>query len=236
MGTDRYSSILLFGIPGSGKGTQGAILGRVPGFVHLAMGDVFRALDRSSPLGRKFLEFSTRGELVPGELTIEIWRGHVKAMIDSKAYRPDREFLLLDGIPRSPAQAAALEPFVDVTLVLHLVARDPETMVERMRKRALEQKRLDDADVAVIRRRFEVYRDSTEPVLKRFGPGIVRDIDATGTPARVLQSILEAVVPLQERTFANPLHCIDGEAARSSAATRSNPSSADAPSAGRRAR
>lgn len=205
MRRDKFSAILLFGIPGSGKGTQGAILGRIPGFVHLAMGDVFRALDRSSPLGRKFLEYSTRGELVPNDLTVQIWRGHVRSMIAAGSFRPDREFLLLDGIPRSPEQATALEPFVDVRLVVHLVARNPEEMIDRMRKRALEQQRPDDADVAVIRRRFEVYRETTEPVLCRFDRAIVRDIEATGTPARVLLSVLEAVVPLQEAAFQNPL-------------------------------
>ena len=151
------------------------------------------------------MEYSTRGDLVPDELTVEIWRRHVDGLIAANIYRPDRTYLLLDGVPRSSAQAAALEPFVDVKLVLHLVARKQEEMVERMRKRALEQKRPDDADVAVIRRRFEVYRETTEPVLKRFGPGIVRDIEATGTPARVMLSILEAVVPLQEKSFVNPL-------------------------------
>jgi len=205
MARDKFSTILLFGIPGSGKGTQGAILGSMPGFVHLGMGDVFRSLDRSSALGKKFLEYSTRGDLVPDELTVEIWRRHVDEMIASGAYRPDRTFLLLDGVPRSLAQAKALEPFVDVKLVLHLVARNQSEMVERMRKRAIEQKRPDDADVAVIRRRFEVYAETTEPVLRGFAPGIVCDVEATGTPARVMLSILEAVVPLQEKCFVNPL-------------------------------
>ncbi|MBX3354707.1 MAG: nucleoside monophosphate kinase [Phycisphaeraceae bacterium] len=205
MAPGKITSILLFGVPGSGKGTQGAILGRIPGFVHLAMGDVFRSLDRQSPLGRKFMEYSTRGELVPDDLTIEIWRDHVDSMIASGAYRPNREFLLLDGIPRSAAQAEALAPFVDVRLVIHLVAKDQEEMVERMRRRALQQQRPDDADVAVIRRRFEVYRESTKPVLCRFDRSLIRDIEASGTPGRVLLSILEAVVPLQESTFTNPL-------------------------------
>lgn len=201
----RFTSILLFGVPGSGKGTQGAILGRVPGFIHVAMGDVFRSLDRSSELGRRFLEFSTRGELVPDELTLNIWRGHVDRMIADGAYAPQRQFLLLDGIPRSEAQARALAAHVDVRLVLHLVCTDLDRMVERMRRRALHQNRPDDADEQVIRRRFEVYEATTEPVLRTFDPSIVRRIDALGTPARVLLSILEAVTPLQERIFPNPL-------------------------------
>ena len=63
--TDRYQTILLFGAPGSGKGTQGKILGQIPGFYHLSCGEVFRTLDTSSELGRTFMEYSSRGELVP---------------------------------------------------------------------------------------------------------------------------------------------------------------------------
>src|SRR5205814_1635842 len=60
----RYKSILLFGAPGSGKGTQGKILGSIPGFYHSACGDVFRSLDLQSEMGRVFWEYSSRGELV----------------------------------------------------------------------------------------------------------------------------------------------------------------------------
>ena len=67
----RYKTVLLFGAPGAGKGTQGKILGKVPGFYHLACGDVFRSLDMGSELGSKFMEYSSRGELVPDALTIE---------------------------------------------------------------------------------------------------------------------------------------------------------------------
>ena len=70
----KFKTILLFGTPGAGKGTQGKILGKVPGFFHLACGDVFRSLDMGSDLGKQFIAYSSRGELVPDELTIELWR------------------------------------------------------------------------------------------------------------------------------------------------------------------
>ena len=76
---DRYQTVLLFGAPGAGKGTQGKILGLVPGFFHLACGDVFRSLDVNSELGKEFLEYSSRGELVPDSLTIEMWRQNAHA-------------------------------------------------------------------------------------------------------------------------------------------------------------
>src|SRR5262245_46307142 len=74
----RYPCVLLFGAPGVGKGTQGKLLGQVPGFVHMASGDIFRSLDRSSELGRKFQEYSSKGLLVPDEVTVSVWKAHVQ--------------------------------------------------------------------------------------------------------------------------------------------------------------
>ncbi|MEY5032826.1 MAG: adenylate kinase, partial [Planctomycetota bacterium] len=108
-GTRRYKTILLFGAPGAGKGTQGKILGKVPGFYHLACGDVFRSLDMASDLGRKFMEYSSRGELVPDELTIEMWRQNMHAQTVLSIYKPNVDLLVLDGIPRNVNQAKHLE-------------------------------------------------------------------------------------------------------------------------------
>lgn len=70
---NRYTCYLLFGSPGAGKGTQGKVLGTIPGFYRCACGDVFRALDLRTPLGHQFAEFSSKGLLVPDELTMQLW-------------------------------------------------------------------------------------------------------------------------------------------------------------------
>src|SRR6185295_9118273 len=70
----KYRTILLFGAPGAGKGTQGKILGTIPNFFHCACGDVFRSLKTDSTVGQVFLEYSSRGELVPDQPTIDLWR------------------------------------------------------------------------------------------------------------------------------------------------------------------
>jgi adenylate kinase len=202
---NRYKTILLFGAPGVGKGTQGKILGHVPGFYHLACGDVFRSLDMTSPLGRKFLEFSSRGELVPDELTIEMWKQNIHAQTVLSIYKPAQDVLILDGIPRNVAQAKALEPYLEVLDVIHLVCRDVDAMVMRMRRRALKENRLDDADEKVIRRRFDVYERETAPVLGHYPRSIVHEVDAVGSPAVILQRILDIVAPIQDAHFRNPL-------------------------------
>ena len=173
---DRYKTILLFGAPGAGKGTQGKILGQIPGYYHLACGDVFRSLDTNSDLGKEFLAFSSRGELVPDTLTIEMWRQNVHAQTVLSLYKPNADLLILDGIPRNVAQAEAMDKHLDVLQVIHLVCPDINEMVTRMKRRALKENRLDDADEKVIRRRFEVYDAETSPVLKHYDPSVLTAI------------------------------------------------------------
>ena len=202
---DRFKTVLLFGAPGAGKGTQGKILGQIPGFFHLACGDVFRSLDTTSDLGSKFLDFSSRGELVPDEVTIEMWRQNMHAQTVLSLFKPKVDLLVLDGIPRSLGQAEALAPYLDVLSVIHLVCPDLDAMVQRMKKRAIKENRLDDADERVIRRRFEVYERETSPVLDHYPSELVTEVSAMGSPAEVLEHVLEAVVPVQNTHFHNPL-------------------------------
>jgi len=73
----KFRTVLLFGAPGAGKGTQGKILGTIPNFFHCACGDVFRSLKTDNPTGRIFLEYSSRGDLVPDQPTIDLWRDFI---------------------------------------------------------------------------------------------------------------------------------------------------------------
>ena len=202
---DKLRSILLFGQPGVGKGTQGAILGEIPGFSHLATGDMFRGLDRDSELGQEFMKYSTQGLLVPDELTCRLWYQYVQGLINTNKYNPVNDVLVLDGIPRSLAQAETLDEHIDVLGVIHLVCEDMEEVVQRMKRRAEIQNRPDDADEAVIRRRFEVYAQDTQPVLGHYDTSLVHDVTAVGNPGDILLNILEKVIPAIKGHFGNPL-------------------------------
>ncbi len=200
-----YRSVLLFGAPGVGKGTQGELLGRVPGFVHMASGDMFRALDPDSEMGRRVRQYSSQGLLVPDDVTISVWRDHVGHRVKKGTYRPDTELLVLDGIPRNTAQCDALGAHIEVLRVVHLKAPSVDEMVQRLKKRATKQGRSDDADEAVIRRRFEVYEQETSPVLEYYDARLLSKISALGLPAEVLMHVLEAIVPVYAASFSNPL-------------------------------
>ena len=191
----RYPSILLFGPPGVGKGTQGQILGSIPGFFHLATGDMFRSLDKESEIGMEFTRYSSQGLLVPDFLTVRLWLQHVEQLIARELYNPEVDVLLLDGIPRSVPQAESMKEYIDPCIIIHLVCEDLSEMVRRMQKRATEQGRPDDADESVIRKRFEVYSEQTAPVLACYDRSIISDIDALGTQAEVLLRVLSAVLP-----------------------------------------
>jgi len=191
----KYPSILLIGPPGVGKGTQGKMLGSIPSFFHLATGDMFRSLDKESEIGLEFTRYSTQGLLVPDFLTVRLWRQHVEQLIARELYTPNRDILLLDGIPRSEPQAETMQEYINPFIIIHLVCEDIDEMVRRMQKRATEQGRPDDTDESIIRKRFEVYAEQTAPVLACYNKDIIADIDALGTQAEVLLRILSKIVP-----------------------------------------
>lgn len=197
----RYRTVLLFGAPGAGKGTQGKILGTIPGFFHTSCGDIFRSMDIHSDLGRIFYEYSSRGELVPDDVTVRMWAKTIYAQSILSHYKPAADLLVLDGIPRTIEQARLMDQHIDVLQVIHLHCSDEQAMFERLRRRALKENRLDDADERVIRKRWHVYERETQPVLEHYQSDIIVPVDSLGSPARVLHDILDVLVPIQDEHF-----------------------------------
>ena len=190
----NYRTILLFGSPGAGKGTQGKILGTIPNFFHCACGDVFRSLKPDSPVGRIFLEYSSRGELVPDATTIELWHHFIDASTKSGRFHPEEDTLLLDGIPRNVTQAEMLKSTLNVIAIFNLSCPDREALVRRLQRRALRENRLDDANLDVIRNRLATYERESKPVLEYYSPKVRHHIDAGQKPHKVLFDILDWIV------------------------------------------
>lgn len=196
-----FRSVLLFGAPGVGKGTQGKILGSVPGFFHLSVGDVFRSIDIGSEQGKEICSFTSEGQFVPDDLTIRIWRNALEAYIGLANYKPREDLLILDGIPRNVEQTALIKNYIDVVKIVSFECDCEDEMVTRIQRRAIRENRADDANEEIIRRRFDIYREKSKPVLDRYDPSIISSVQAKGSPAEVLREIMEIVIPVQNEHF-----------------------------------
>ena len=189
----KYKTILLFGAPGAGKGTQGKILGTIPNFYHCACGDVFRGLRIDNELGRIFIDYSSRGELVPDDATVRLWKQSIQGTQALGQFNPEKDTLVLDGIPRNVHQAEMLQDSLDVRAVFYLTCGDFNKLVERLQRRALRENRLDDANLNVIRNRLETYDKETKPLLDFYGPKLVHTFDSTQSPVNVLRDLILTV-------------------------------------------
>lgn len=180
---DRLRAVLLIGPPGSGKGTLGRILGSVPGFSFVSMGEVLRSLDPQTEPGRTIHEHVRAGELVPSGLVVSAWDRHLEKEVEA-GFQPQTKLLVLDGLPRNVEQAELLSPRIEMKQVIHLICEDDDVLIERIRQR--DDGRKDDIDDDVIRHRFDVYREQTLPLLHWYPQETVASVDATGSPLEVL--------------------------------------------------
>lgn len=173
-------NVLMFGPPGSGKGTQSVTLAEKFNLLHLSTGDMLRAeLAASTDLGKKMAAIMAAGELVPDEVVIDM----IAQKVDTTAGKAGFVF---DGFPRTVQQAEALQTMLkergmEIDMMLVLDVGDTELM-DRMKKRALVSGRADDADEAVINNRIAVYRAKTEPVID-YGrrAGVCHQVDGVGS-------------------------------------------------------
>ncbi len=198
---NKYRTILLFGMPGSGKGTQGAVLGQLPSVVHIAMGEVFRKLPKFGRFGAEIGSFTSQGALVPDELTVRIWEKHIKILEMQEFLIREQHTLLLDGLPRNYHQAKMLDGILDVVQIFHLKILDTAKAVTRLKARALSENRLDDMNDEVIKRRLNTYHDDTFKTLSFYSADLIYDIDAGQTPLCVLRDIVNRMAVLQKEQY-----------------------------------
>jgi adenylate kinase len=193
----RYRSIILFGMPGSGKGTQGAVLGQLPAFAHISMGDVFRKIPRTGKFGREIEQYTSQGLMVPDDLTVRIFERHLNILEMQELVLPEEHTLILDGLPRNPAQAERLDGFIDVIQIFHLKINETVKAMERLRARALRENRLDDMSDEVIQRRLQTYYKETFETLRCYPTELILDVDAGRRAIDVLCDIANKLAQIK---------------------------------------
>ncbi|HEX2534142.1 MAG TPA: adenylate kinase [Chitinophagaceae bacterium] len=185
-------NLILFGPPGSGKGTQSERIVEKFGLVHLSTGNLLRQeIAERTPLGMEAKNFIDKGQLVPDEVVI--------GMIDTcLARNAGARGFLFDGFPRTVAQAEALDKLLalrksSITKVIALEVSEDE-LVARLLKRGETSGRTDDTDVSVIRNRFAVYRNETEPVAGHYQAlGKFESIKGEGTVDDIFHALSETI-------------------------------------------
>jgi adenylate kinase len=195
--SNRMINLILFGPPGSGKGTQAARLVEHYNLYHISTGDMFRSeIGNKTELGVLAKSYIDKGELVPDEVTINMLKKRVEN-------NPDVKGFIFDGFPRTVAQAKALDAMLSemgtpLTALLELKV-PAEELIVRLMDRAKVSGRTDDADPNVIKNRIQVYRENTLPVAGYYneqdkaydihGVGSIEEI--TGRLTAELDSVLQ---------------------------------------------
>ena len=185
-------NLILFGPPGSGKGTQSDRLVSKYGLIHLSTGNLLREeIAQKTPLGLKAKRFIDKGQLVPDEVVI----GMVDSYFDK---HKDAVGFLFDGFPRTVAQASALDNLMErkntnIASVLALEVGEDE-LVKRLLNRGKTSGRSDDSDEEVIRERFAVYNNETTPVAEHYRKrGKFQPVKGEGSVEEIFESICDAI-------------------------------------------
>lgn len=186
----KFSSILLFGPPGSGKGTLGKFLADAGTQVHLSAGAIFRSLPLNSAAGQLFFSCASKGQLLPDDVTIEIWKNYVRGLIATNSYYPENQDLLLDGIPRTLTQAKMLHEYISIRHIIVLEVSDTKELIARLKKRARKEGRLNDEYVDALEKRMSVYEKEIDTILNFYPPHLISKVNAEQKPLEVLRDVL----------------------------------------------
>lgn len=193
-------NLILFGPPGSGKGTQSEKIVEKFKLIHLSTGNLLRQeIADKTPLGLEAKNFMDKGQLVPDEVVI----GMIDSCLEKNA---NAKGFLFDGFPRTVPQAEALDKLLALkkTSIAKVIALDvvEEELIQRLIKRGETSGRSDDTSEVVIRKRFAVYRDETEPVADYYKQQekfeIIQGIGTVDEIFKALSTLIEAEIVQQE--------------------------------------
>jgi adenylate kinase len=181
-------NLILFGPPGSGKGTQAQKLVEKYGIAHYSTGDMFRyELSNNTELGQLARSFMDKGQLVPDSVTIAMLRQRMESSNSQNGF-------ILDGFPRNITQSKALDELLDskglkITALISLVV-DEEELVVRLLNRGKSSGRADDVNESIIRNRLNVYKEETTPVYDYYdSKGLSIQVNGSGTKDEIFEEL-----------------------------------------------
>jgi len=196
MPSTAHTAVLLFGPPGSGKSTHGRALGELPRLLHYDMGENLRQVDENTELGEKIRAVTAAGDILPDDVVMSVFDEDLEQLGETGDYYPEKDVLLLDGLPRTPGQAEALRARLQLLGVVELAIDDRLGLFERLRERGLENGRIDDVDASVIEERIRRYERESRPVIELFEPRSVETVNASNAPLEVLANVVGAMMSL----------------------------------------
>jgi len=185
-------NLILFGPPGSGKGTQSEKIVQQFGLVHLSTGDLLRReIAEKTPLGLEASRFMEKGQLVPDEVVIGMIGSSLEKHAGAKGF-------LFDGFPRTVAQAEALDKLLSLkkTAIAKVLALEvsEEELVKRLLLRGETSNRPDDRDESIIRKRYQVYKAETEAVASHYqAMGKLERIQGEGSVDEIFNALSRAI-------------------------------------------
>ncbi|MFN0274514.1 MAG: adenylate kinase [Chitinophagales bacterium] len=187
-------NLIIFGPPGSGKGTQAAMLKEHFNLLHISTGDLLRAeIKNETELGMQAKKFMDAGQLVPDEVVI----GMIGGTVD-EAKEKNKAGIIFDGFPRTVAQAEALDNLLaeknsGIKTVLSLVV-DEEELTKRILERGKASGRTDDQDEVTIKKRVMEYRTKTEPVANYYAQKkLVQEIEGVGSINEIFDALKNSI-------------------------------------------
>ena len=185
-------NLILFGKPGSGKGTQAEFVRKNYNLVHISTGDVFRTnIAKNTDLGILAKSYMNNGDLVPDDVTIKMLEGEVSKNMDSNGF-------IFDGFPRTIKQAEILDKFLNdqnlqISMTIALDVQD-KILIKRLLERGKQSGRTDDQDILKIQNRFQEYNKKTSKLIDFYkAQNKFFSIDGSGTINEITNRLFKTI-------------------------------------------
>jgi len=192
--TQKDNVVILFGAPLIGKGTQGEILGSLPGYFHISMGQLFRQLPKTDEKRKQVEKLMETRALVPDELVFEVFNEYKQSIVQTGDYVPGRDILIVDGLPRNVSQVGEFNERANVMQIVYMTASNIEELKKRAKIRAIVEGRQDDFNEETVLKGLENFKEETLPLLEQYDGTPVIEIDGLDKIGAVTKKITEQIV------------------------------------------